>query len=74
MLANAAVPQRAAEYRQMRDEARHRIDELMVQASAAAASGGERGRLEQLAMITRSADARFVQIESSIIQPKGELR
>jgi hypothetical protein len=74
MLANAAVPWKAIDYRQRRDQARHRIDELMVQASAAAASGRERNRLEQLAMITRSADARFVQIESSIIQPKGDMR
>lgn len=74
MLANAAVPQRAADYRHKRDQARQRIDELMVQASAAAASDGERNRLEQLAMITRSADARYVQIAGSFIQPKGDVR
>jgi hypothetical protein len=74
MLANAAVPQKAADYRQKRDQARQRIDELMVQASAAAASAGERGRLEQLAMITRRADARYVQIAGSFIQSKGEMR
>jgi hypothetical protein len=74
MLANAAVPWKAIDYRQKRDQARQRIDELMLQASAAAASDGERSRLEQLAMITRRADARYVQIASSYIQPKGDMR
>jgi hypothetical protein len=74
MLASAAVPWKAIDYRQKRDQARHRIDELMAQASAAAVSGRERGRLAQLALITRSADARLAQIESSFIQPKGDMR
>jgi hypothetical protein len=75
MLANAAVPRRATDYRQRRDQARRRIDELMLVAGAAAGSDEQGGRLDRLAAITRSADARSAQIDSFfVVQPKGETR
>lgn len=73
ILAHAEAPQKAAEYRARRDATRRRIDALMRQASVAATSDRERGRLEQLAAIARLADARFAQIDRSIFQPEGDM-
>jgi hypothetical protein len=78
MLGASAQPQRNEYYRQKRAQARSRIGELMRNAATLAESSDEHLRLEQLAALTRVADARYEQVLASlrerqtIVQSKGE--
>jgi hypothetical protein len=80
VLGASALPQRNEYYRQKRAQARSRIDELARNAAALAESREEHVRLEQLAVLTRVADARYEQVLASlrerqtIVQSKGEIQ
>jgi hypothetical protein len=62
----AGQPTRAAYYERMRDATRRRIDELMLEAEAAAATGAERARLARLAVLAGQADARAEQLRATM--------
>ena len=66
MLANAGVPEKANAYQRRRNDARRRIDELIVKARGAAASGAEHKRLDQLVAMAARADARYEQVLAAI--------
>jgi hypothetical protein len=62
----AGQPAKAVHYERMRDETRRRIDALMLEAEAAAASDAGRARLARLAVFTGQADARAEQLRATI--------
>jgi hypothetical protein len=66
MVAQAANPDRRAQYRAMRDAARQRIDEQLALAGAAAASDADRSRLAQLATLTAMADLRYENLRTAL--------
>lgn len=66
LLANAANSERAVLYLRKRQQARLRIDELMLEARAAAGSAAQRRQLEQLAVFTDLADARFALVLAAV--------
>ena len=58
-VASAAKP---GYYRERRDEARRRIDELARRAAASASDAGQQARLEQLAALVQAADSRYARV------------
>lgn len=73
-IAVAASPGRSGYYRQRRDEARYRIDELTHRAAAVAEGAQEQARLRQLALLVRAGDARYERLLASAGEAHGARR
>lgn len=75
IVSSRAIPERSDYYRHKRDAARQRIDALARSAATVAETADERTRLDQLAMLTRVADARYQQVLASVsTQTRGEIQ
>jgi hypothetical protein len=64
LLASAANPERAAVYLDKRQQARQRIDQLILEARASAADEAAREHVERLVALTEVADARFEKVSA----------
>jgi hypothetical protein len=64
LLASAANPERAAVYLDKRQQARRRIDQLILEARATAADEAAREHVERLVALTQVADARFEKVSA----------